>query len=53
MLLMLVAKNIYHVQTVNNYHSRLKNWLFRFKGGTSKYLENYLSWFRFVENKKI
>ena len=44
-----VIKNIYHIQTVNGYHSRLKEWLRRFKGVATKYLDNYLSWFDFVD----
>jgi len=41
-----VKKDIVHIQNVNAYHSRLKEWLFRFHGVATKYLENYLSWFR-------
>ena len=48
-----VVKNIYHIQNVNNYHSRLKNWIQRFKGVASKYLDNYLSWFKYVEHKRF
>lgn len=44
-----VIKNIYHIQNVNGYHSRLKEWLRRFKGVSTKYLDNYLSWFDFVD----
>ena len=42
-------KGIYHIQNVNSYHSRLKNWMRRFKGVATKYLSNYLHWFDFVD----
>lgn len=47
------VKNMYHIQNVNSYHSRLKNWIERFNGVASKYLENYLTWSDFVENKRF
>jgi hypothetical protein len=34
---------------VNAFHSRLKNWMERFKGVATKYLDNYLTWFRFFD----
>jgi transposase-like protein/IS1 family transposase len=46
-----VKKGIYHIQNVNNYHSRLKTWVRRFNGVATKYLENYLAWFRFLDMK--
>jgi hypothetical protein len=33
-----------HVQNVNAYHSRFKEWLRRFHGVASCYLPNYLGW---------
>jgi hypothetical protein len=49
-----VKKGIYHVQHVNAYHSRLKLWLPRFKGVATKYLDNYMFWFRFLDlNRKL
>ncbi|MDB5932929.1 MAG: transposase, partial [Massilia sp.] len=33
-----------HVQNVNAYHSRFKQWLRRFNGVASRYLANYLGW---------
>lgn len=42
-------KGLYHIQNVNNYHSRLKGWIDRFKGVSTKYLDNYLSWFLFLD----
>ena len=33
-----------HVQNVNAYHQRFKNWLLGFRGVASRYLPNYLGW---------
>jgi transposase-like protein/IS1 family transposase len=46
-------KGIYHIQNVNSYHGRMKHWLDRFKGVATKYLNNYLSWFRFLESNEF
>lgn len=43
---------IYHIQHVNSLHSRLKGWIRRFKGVATKYLINYLYWFKFLEETK-
>ena len=43
------VKGLYHIQNVNNYHSRLKGWIQRFNGVATKYLDNYLSWFHFLD----
>ena len=45
-----VIKGIYHIQNVNAWHSRLKGWIRPFKGVASKYLDNYLAWFLFVDS---
>ena len=37
---------IYHIQNVNNIHSLMKKWMVRFDGVASKYLENYMNWYR-------
>ncbi len=37
-----VKKGIYHLQHVNSYHKRLKDWMQRFQGMATKYLDNYL-----------
>lgn len=39
----------WHVQNVNSYHSRLKGWMRKFKGVSTKYLDSYLGWFRTVD----
>ena len=44
-----VKKGIYHIHHVNNYHNRLKRWMERFQGVATKYLDNYLNWFRWLE----
>ncbi len=43
------VKGLYLIQNVNNYHSRLKGWMQRFNGVTTKYLDYYLSWFQFLD----
>lgn len=44
-----VKKGIYHVQHVNNFHKRLEDWMVRFQGVATKYLDNYLYWFHWLE----
>jgi transposase-like protein len=44
--------DIYHIQHVNSYHSSLKGWLLRFKGVSTKYLNNYLYWFKWLTSHK-
>ncbi|WP_347860774.1 IS1595 family transposase [Salimicrobium sp. PL1-032A] len=44
------TKGLYHIQNVNNYHSRLKGWIQRFNGVATKYLDNYLAWFQALES---
>jgi transposase-like protein len=46
------VKGLYHIQNVNNYHSRLKGWMQRFNGVATKYLNDYLAWFHFLDNVK-
>lgn len=43
------VKGIHHIQNVNACHSRLKDWIRDFRGVASKYLDNYLVLFRFVD----
>lgn len=45
-------KGIYHIQHINNYHSQLKIFIDRFKGVSSKYLNNYLIWHNLVNYAK-
>lgn len=37
-------KGIFHIQYINSYHSRLKDFVGRFKGVSTKYLNNYIVW---------
>jgi transposase-like protein len=41
----------WHVQNVNAYHSRLKTWVRKFNGVATRYLENYLGWFRTLDRE--
>lgn len=44
-----VIGKVYHIQNVNAYDSRLKQWINRFHGVATRYLENYLGWRRMIE----
>jgi transposase-like protein len=44
------VKGAIHIQNVNAYHGRLKQWMFRFHGVATHYLSNYLGWFRSLDN---
>jgi len=48
-----VKKGIYHLNNINNYHSRLKKWIRRFNGVSTKYLQLYLVCFQFLYNRKM
>ena len=39
-----------HLQKVNNTHSQLRGFLRPFNGVSSKYLQNYLNWYAYVDN---
>lgn len=47
----------YHIQHINSLHSKLKKWIKDFNGVSTKYLSNYLYWFKwlqfFNEDKEI
>lgn len=47
-----VVKKIYHIQNVNNAHTRLKNWMVRFDGVATKHLDSYMGWFGLMEEIK-
>jgi len=47
-----ISKGAYHIQNVNAYHSRFKNWLMHFHGVATKYLPNYLGWRRSLEQHR-
>ena len=40
----------YHVQNINNYHYHLKEFIRRFKGVSTKWLNNYLVWFNTIQS---
>ena len=49
-----VKNGIYHIQHVNSLHNRLKKWINeQFWGVSTKYLQNYLNWFRMKERLKL
>ncbi len=43
---------VYHLQDVNALHSGFKRWLMPFNGVSSKYINNYLAWFKFLQLSK-
>jgi len=43
------VRGLYHIQNVNGFHRRLKQWMERFNGVASKFLDNYLAWFLFLD----
>lgn len=45
------VKGAIHIQNVNAYHCRLKLWVNRFHGVATHYLDNYLGWFRSLDNR--
>lgn len=44
-----LVEKIYHIQNVNSYTSRLKSWMKRFHGVSTKYLQKYLGWWRMID----
>jgi len=47
-----VIDKVFHIQNVNAYHSRLKNWINKFHGVATKYLDHYLGWFRLIDTSR-
>jgi Transposase and inactivated derivatives len=48
-----VKHGIYHIQNVNSIHNKMKKWIDNtFWGVSTKYLQNYLGWFRLNEKLK-
>lgn len=42
-----VKNGVYHIQNVNSLHNRIKKWIdSTFWGVSTKYLQNYLNWYR-------
>jgi len=48
-----VVEKVFHIQNVNAYHSRFKTWLRRFNGVATKYLPNYLGWYRWLDKNAV
>ena len=44
-----VVESVIHVQNVNAYTKRLKQWMARFNGVATKYLTSYLGWHRMLD----
>lgn len=44
---------VYHINTINNYHKRLKNYMSSFNGVSSKFLYEYTNWFAFIDRKDL
>lgn len=42
----------FHIQNVNAYHKRLKEWMQRFHGVSTKWLPRYLGWWRMLDGKQ-
>jgi len=47
-----VKNKVYHVQNANQTARALRDWMVRFNGVSTKYLQNYLSWFMVMEQIK-
>lgn len=47
-----VKDRVYHIQNVNNIHHFLKDWIKQFNGVASKYLQNYMNWYRIQRVEK-
>ena len=47
-----VDAGVHHVQNVNANDSRLKDWIRRFRGVATRYLDSYLGWFRAIDRTR-
>lgn len=41
-------EGIYHIQRINAVHSKLKKWMDMFYGVATKYISNYIYWFKWL-----
>ena len=46
-------KGFYHINHINSFHARLKAYMSGYKGVATKYLNNYVSLFVWMENYKL
>lgn len=46
------VRGIFHIQHANSFHRRMKQWMDRFQGVATKYMNNYLYWFHMLEKLK-
>jgi hypothetical protein len=44
-----VRERVFYIQNVNAYDGRLKQWMRRFNGVATRYLDSYLGWRRMIE----
>ena len=44
--------NNFSLQKTNSLHSKIKSFMFTYRGVSTKYLQNYLSLFKFIDNRK-
>lgn len=47
------VKGVFHIQHANAYHRTFKQWLMRFHGVATKYLDHYLGWCNELHNRCI
>ena len=47
-----VVQKVFHVQHANSAHARLKGWIARFRGVSTKHLDSYAQWFGLMEETK-
>ena len=47
------VEGAWHIQNVNAYHSRFKEWLRHFHGVATRYLDNYLGWRWAIDMNRI
>ena len=43
------TRGAWHIENVNAYRSRFKQWMRRFNGVATSYLPDYLGWFRALD----
>jgi len=42
-------EGIYHIQHINAFHSKQKEWMYSLHSVATKYLANYMDWFRWLQ----